>query len=604
MTLSRIIKEVLCIEADEREFYESVGDSMVFKTSKLLASPLVCAQAILTYAWSAVFGLPPTPEDIRHMYTYMQITMILPPDAAAHITSNVVHETFMRWRDQDHELKNKLLAEITTLDFHHNRRDVLKRWSFKAGIRLDESKPLTELCIQSSCPNKVAVNPFTGMTFPLTSDDMSMGECARYAMTSDLFFQGARMFGGTCIVVGCEIDEGILIDIIDAMYECQIHEKYARPLVIWRIEREVPVNLSAMYDITIVSEEIFLNIPRAFGRCVTIGPTWTSLSRRTDTSFHVSFERKESTRDVPETYSVYICVHPSGPTDDFVSATQEKRFWVDPAADRDLRRLAFQKHFSGLQDTVFIEFVMRSRPQVRDVTVSPLSKLSIVAIDNRKNPLTVFAIRSSLACLGESWAVTVFCTPENRSYYEARLPTGCTFIEDTPRLSMKKFNIEDYNVLLKSPFVWERLKSLGYAHALLVQDDGLIARRNSPDLDDYLKFDYVGAPWADAPCNEPLKRDTMGLMTGNGGLSLRRVDAMLEVIRKRPNRLFHTELSTEPEDVYFAVGVHESFNSLCPSHVARFFSSEQILERDSIGFHKPWPYHSPLAVAQFLNGFL
>jgi hypothetical protein len=307
---------------------------------------------------------------------------------------------------------------------------------------------------------------------------------------------------------------------------------------------------------------------------------------------------------------------------------------VLPFYDYVMRRCRAKQWFAGIPPPPPTTSLFCQNPDF------VLRKKVIVAIDNRRNPLTIFAILQTLTCLvpGEWSGVVVFTTPQAAQYYRDNLSDalfnnnsnvagdgvgatemdmGLEIISDgVPCLSRTPFDIEDYNDLLTSPFVWDALLARGYETALMVQDDGFLVRPGLDEAYELFDYDYVGAPWLDAPVNAYLKSATRGLLTGNGGLSLRRVEAMLAVTKQRPRTLFFNGIQREPEDVYFALGTVESWASrssastasfssaaaggLAPHSVARKFSSEQVLDAESFGVHKPWAYHDPEAVRVYL----
>ncbi|KAM0436715.1 hypothetical protein ACHAPT_002426 [Fusarium lateritium] len=69
---------------------------------------------------------------------------------------------------------------------------------------------------------------------------------------------------------------------------------------------------------------------------------------------------------------------------------------------------------------------------------------------------------------------------------------------------------------------------------LVFQTDSIICANSKYDLDDYLEYDWVGAPWN--------PNSTWG---GNGGLSIRRVSRLIQLLQnqERPH-------NAEPEDVW------------------------------------------------------
>lgn len=92
---------------------------------------------------------------------------------------------------------------------------------------------------------------------------------------------------------------------------------------------------------------------------------------------------------------------------------------------------------------------------------------------------------------------------------------------------------EEISRFLTTLWVYETL--LQPAEWLLVfQTDSILCANSRQSLNNWLGYDWVGAPW-----------DPEGLYGGNGGLSLRRVSAILDVLRNEERIDF-----TEPEDVW------------------------------------------------------
>lgn len=95
----------------------------------------------------------------------------------------------------------------------------------------------------------------------------------------------------------------------------------------------------------------------------------------------------------------------------------------------------------------------------------------------------------------------------------------------------------DYNHYLTRPAFWEKFKA--YEHILIFQHDSVMLRELE---EDFFLYDYVGSPWfKNAPWATPDRRG------GNGGISLRRVEAHLDLVRDRPYQPRYGN-----EDVYFS----------------------------------------------------
>lgn len=237
---------------------------------------------------------------------------------------------------------------------------------------------------------------------------------------------------------------------------------------------------------------------------------------------------------------------------------------------------------------------------------------AIVVVDNRANIMNVVAARVTALNLARSsahsWDTIVFTRDDasDKEFYSERLP-GAKIVALDAIPQQRRFSMQFYNELLKSREFWEQLQD--YERVLLVQDDGFVIRTG--DIDAFLKFDYVGAPWDPAAPYNTYMRDSehhriSPNYVGNGGLSLRNPRAMLELCGRQDDdagaRALHFDgLQPEPEDVFFAK-MCLRHNKLLPTfEEAKRFSSEEVLCMESLGFHKVWGYHSPDRVKAFFH---
>jgi hypothetical protein len=118
---------------------------------------------------------------------------------------------------------------------------------------------------------------------------------------------------------------------------------------------------------------------------------------------------------------------------------------------------------------------------------------------------------------------------------------------------------EEISRFLTTLWVYETL--LAPAEWLLIfQTDSMLCANSRRTLNDYLDYDWVGAPW------RPDSR-----FGGNGGLSLRRVSAIVQVLRNQIRRDH-----SEPEDVWLTDRLgHRPGARLANGSVSAVFSGEQ-----------------------------
>lgn len=94
---------------------------------------------------------------------------------------------------------------------------------------------------------------------------------------------------------------------------------------------------------------------------------------------------------------------------------------------------------------------------------------------------------------------------------------------------------------------------------LVFQTDSILCANSRQTLNDYLEYDWVGAPW-----------NPQGRFGGNGGLSLRRVSAIVNVLRNQER-----VPGSEPEDVWLTDRLgHRPGSKLANGTISSTFSGE------------------------------
>lgn len=244
----------------------------------------------------------------------------------------------------------------------------------------------------------------------------------------------------------------------------------------------------------------------------------------------------------------------------------------------------------------------------------------IVAIDTRANMWTALSVLLALEHMdhSDSWGVTICCMKKDQEFYE-RVIRDRIKDENTEAFTIRllsesmfggKFDMERYNILMKSVDFWRPWKDGGTKRVLIVQDDGILARRGLAQDQEALSAAYLGAPWGQGR-NAELESMVPSLV-GNGGLSLRDPAVMYDICRameREAPKLFNRNMQPVPEDVFFAQNIPKyvkSFDSQKQRRIANKFAFEETPPPDSTandalpyGLHKPWPY-MPLSVVKTL----
>ena len=144
---------------------------------------------------------------------------------------------------------------------------------------------------------------------------------------------------------------------------------------------------------------------------------------------------------------------------------------------------------------------------------------------------------------------------------------------------------------MKDELTWLQLLGGTYQYCLTIQDDGMLIRPGMEAQFMEQGYDYVGAPWSKNQLLIDAGVDDN--MVGNGGLSLRNIDVMLDICkceRARGNTLFNNDMQPIPEDVFFVSAIKKRGGKMPTFVQATRFAIEQTYCEEALGFHKPWPY--------------
>ena len=200
-------------------------------------------------------------------------------------------------------------------------------------------------------------------------------------------------------------------------------------------------------------------------------------------------------------------------------------------------------------------------------------KYTAVIIEPREHKALAFVLKNFLDNLSDEWNILIMHGNKNVDFVANIIDNDLAKYRSRIQLhnlQVDNLTIDDYNQLLVNEEFYQHIPTEIF---LIFQTDTMIC--NKDKLNEFLDYDYVGAPWS------WLGSEKKG---GNGGLSLRRKSKMLEKIRQCKN----TE--DEYEDMYFS---NSCGNLNFPKYEkAKRFSVETVYNDDSFGIHKPWSYLS------------
>ena len=214
------------------------------------------------------------------------------------------------------------------------------------------------------------------------------------------------------------------------------------------------------------------------------------------------------------------------------------------------------------------------------------SMFEAVLIEFRNFPHIEFLIRNAIFKLDQKWSHTVMCGNLNYDMVKKI----CTNISPNIRivkLNENNINQTEYSFFLTTANFWNYLNG---EKILIYQEDSIIFKNN---IQSFLEYDFIGAPFSKKSNDTPNG-------VGNGGLSLRTKQKMLETIKICPvskcifnssttDYMKFVHLEYPPEDVYFSKCMQEyKIGDVANWDTAYDFSSEIVFNPNSFGGHKFW----------------
>lgn len=217
----------------------------------------------------------------------------------------------------------------------------------------------------------------------------------------------------------------------------------------------------------------------------------------------------------------------------------------------------------------WIEYMNQFKPTE---SIQPnFDKLAVI-IEPRKHILLRPVIYNFMNILApHGWGLLIFHSSKNLDDIE-------NLKKDYPHMLSEmvpdKFTVKDYCRILTTQSFWE---SLPCENILIFQTDCLLVKYFEPS---YFRYGCIGAPWKNQIENE----ETMYL--GNGGFSLRRKSAMIDIFNENP------PIDEIDEDGYAFRKLKEMGYELPSLIEASNFSSETLFNMNSCGFHNIYAHQN------------
>lgn len=201
-----------------------------------------------------------------------------------------------------------------------------------------------------------------------------------------------------------------------------------------------------------------------------------------------------------------------------------------------------------------------------------------VLVEPRQHIGIHYVIQNALNSLSSDWSV-LFVHGKNNSAYAKEVLRKFSDIDSARVLladgGFDELNHSAHSNILRSEKFYDLIPTETH---LLFQTDTIICEEHKELINNFMEYDYVGAPWPFFP------------EVGNGGLSLRKKSKLVNKIRQCELILDTSDPRWEPEDMWFS---KPCGNLTKPTRdKAKEFSNEFYMTDISFGCHKIWHFHT------------
>lgn len=214
-----------------------------------------------------------------------------------------------------------------------------------------------------------------------------------------------------------------------------------------------------------------------------------------------------------------------------------------------------------------------------------MSKVAII-LETRQHRALGFVLNNAMTVLPNDWKIQIMHGTLNKEYILEIIDNDEVLATNKDRIVMTNLQIEEItqeasSALLLSEDYWNSVEG---DTILVFQCDSILCPNSKYKISDFEEFDYIGGYWGKILYD----LDSKYPVVMNGGLSLRKKQFMLDIIRDQWKP--YLEKGGNPCEDYFI--------SAC---ITKFPTSRQVLTfsidcgyqapldmEQPFGFHKPW----------------
>lgn len=223
--------------------------------------------------------------------------------------------------------------------------------------------------------------------------------------------------------------------------------------------------------------------------------------------------------------------------------------------------------------------------KIPSVNINTYTLYTAIIVEPRKHKALPFVLQNFTDNLNEDWNFIIYHGTQNESMVKSIISTFSESVKSRItliNLKVKNISVAEYSTMFFCPTFYDNIPTETF---LIFQTDSIILRENKDKIYDFIKYDYVGAPW-------PKTMDILGKMeVGNGGLSLRKKSKMVELLQYKEKDIVNDGKYGKyvAEDQFFCGYHFPEVNVYKPTFIkAMQFSIEAVFSEEPFGVHKLW----------------
>jgi hypothetical protein len=221
---------------------------------------------------------------------------------------------------------------------------------------------------------------------------------------------------------------------------------------------------------------------------------------------------------------------------------------------------------------------------IPSIKIKTKTKYTAIIIEPRKHKALEFVLTNFTENLSKDWNFIIYHGNLNKDFVKNIINNFSINVKSrikSIQLNIDNITVAEYSTIFFCPIFYTNIPTDIF---LIFQTDSMILKENKEKINEFLEYDYVGAPWA-------LKMGTLGQMgVGNGGLSLRNKKKMQELLKYKQKVVFPNVYGKYiAEDQFFNGYYFPQVEIVKPSiSQAMNFSVETIYAEKPFGIHKCW----------------